>query len=388
MTSSNNDQNNKKIRRTSTSGVSLSNSIPTHTHVQTMLRLRSVTKTVRGDSSEAGAGVKNHPFEKVQQPKRNPFAPPLPLVLLLLWCTAQAFWDFQKLMNKNVGVMRQRRSSTTSLRANASIPRNSTLSPSEKKACPALPDRLLRHNGNLLSPPLIPLSQQDVKNQMKYRKRDRMGTMGDIILTCPSHHRSRVDEHGRVRTVQTDPTMKACRGILKKYHSKAVYKHVKHCLTILKDTGITPRLLYSDDATLTLVEEDKGFLTMRNSPIPVDFDRQLRRILCILRKHNMVHRDVTHPNFVIDEITGMLYIIDFGDAYVATPELTFNWRNIQNLFTIWWNRYDEEARVEKFIADTLPDIRGDRQWRPPAHQWTSLEQNKIGSLLLSKELLK
>jgi hypothetical protein len=356
-----------------------------------MLRFRNTANAARkkGDTSSVGAGVKERQFASVlHRNKCNRFAPPLPLVLLILWCASQSFWDFQRLMKKNLGRMQHNRSSATSLRADGSNPRNSTLSLLGTSTCPPLPDRMLHRHVDLLSPPLIPLSQQDVENQMKYREKNRMGTMGDTILTCHSHHRSRVDEHGRIRTMQTDPTMKECRGILKEYQSKAVYQHVKRCLTILNDTGIAPRLLYSDDAKLTLVEEDKGFLTMRNSPIPIDFDRQLRRILCILRQHSMVHRDVTHPNFVIDEITGMLYIIDFGDAYVGTRELTFNWRNLQNLFTIWWNQYDEERRVEEFIADVLPDIRGDRQWKPPAHLWTSLEQNKVGLRLLSRELLK
>jgi serine/threonine protein kinase len=150
--------------------------------------------------------------------------------------------------------------------------------------------------------------------------------------------------------------------------------------------------LYSDDATNTLVEEDKGWLSMRNSPIPVDFDQQLRRMLCILRQHSVVHRDVTYSNFLIDEITGMIYLIDFGDAFVADggwwePQ-NYNWRNMQNLFTMWARSYDEEARFEDFIDTTIPEVRGDRQWRPPAHKWNSLGENKIGSLFLSKELLK
>lgn len=354
-----------------------------------MLRLRSTRKAARFE--EIGA-IEVKESNSKRQRTNNPYAPPLPLVLLVLWCSLQSCWNFKKLMQKNLGSFQEQKqqeySTTSNIRANNGSHPNNSVSTSSTTTCPPLPDRLLHHHVDLLSPPLVPLTQQDIKQQMKYRKKDRLGTMGDVILTCPSHHRSRVDELGRIRTMQTDPSLRSCRGILKQYQSGAVYQHVKRCLTMLEDTGIVPRLLYSDDSTLTLVEEDKGFLTMRNSPIPVDFDQQLRRILCILRHHSIVHRDVTHPNFVIDEITGMLYIIDFGDAYVGTLESRFNWRNIQNLFNIWWNQYDEEARMDEFIADTIPEIRGNRQWRPPAHQWTSLSQNKMGSLLLSKELLK
>lgn len=372
---------------------------------------------------------------------RNPYAPPLPLILLVVWCVVQSCCNFQTLMKKNLGLVQQqqqqpqqqrkKRSSSVSattttttafLRSTTSgtgnIESNSsqvnmmstttaTTTPSPP-ACPSLPDRLLHHHVDLLSPPLVPLTSKEVQQQKKLRKRDRLGTMGDSILLCPSHHRSRVDPNdGRIRTPENDPLLQSCRGIVKHYQSRSVYEHVKRCLTVLHDTGIAPRLLYSDDATLTLVEEDKGFLTMRNSPIPVDFDQQLRRILCILRQHSMVHRDVTYPNFIIDEVTGMIYIIDFGDAYLGPSQFssntvgtssqqsttissstTWNWRNIQNLFNIWWNNYDEEARLEEFIAKTIPEVRGTRQWRPPAHQWTSLTQNKMGALLLSKELLK
>jgi serine/threonine protein kinase len=163
-------------------------------------------------------------------------------------------------------------------------------------------------------------------------------------------------------------------------------------LTLLKDTGIVPRLLYADDTTNTLVEEDKGWLSMRNSPIPLDFDQQLRRILCLLRQNRIVHRDMTYPNFVIDEITGMIYLIDFGDSFTWYggwyETQNCNWRNLQNLFTIWARGYDEEKYLEDFIDATIPEITGDRQWRPPAHTWTSLNQNKIGSLFIAKELLK
>ncbi|KAG7349734.1 phosphotransferase enzyme family protein [Nitzschia inconspicua] len=336
---------------------------------------------------------------KPQRRDRNPYAPPLPLLLLIVWCIIQSYWNFQSLMKKNLGLELQDQLSTPSLRTNTGFSTNSTslmtshsLS-STMTSCPALPDRLLHHHADLLSPPLLPLTHQDVQQQMKLRKRDRMGTMGDSILLCPSHFRSRVDPNGRIRTIENDPLMKSCRGIMKQYQSPAVYRHVKRCLTLLNGTGIAPRLLYSDDATLTLVEEDKGFLTMRNSPIPVDFDQQLRRILCILRHYSIVHRDLTYPNFVIDEVTGMLYIIDFGDSHVGAGANEragdyWNWRNVQNLFNIWWNSYDEEARMEEFITKTIPEIRGSRQWRPPTHQWTSLSQNKMGSLLLSRELVK
>jgi Phosphotransferase enzyme family len=358
-----------------------------------MLRLRSIPSAARlkgnpfrEDATEESAAAD---IRKQAQPqKKNPYVPPLPLVLLVLWCTVRSYWNFRHLMQKNLGLEHRKQQPTSLLRANNGSSGNSTHPATTH--CPSLPDRLLHHHANLLSPPLTPLTTEQVQQQMKYRKRDRMGTMGDSILTCPNHHRSRVDPNGRIRTMENDPFLTLCRGILKQYQSRAVYQHVKRCLTLLNDTGIAPRLVYTDDDTLTLVEEDKGFLTMRNSPIPVDFDQQLRRILCILRQHSIIHRDLTYPNFIIDEVTGMLYIIDFGDAHVGTTDDNeyWNWRNVQNLFNIWWSDYDEETRMEEFIADTIPEVQGSRQWRPPAHQWSSLNQNKMGAMLLSKELLK
>jgi hypothetical protein len=101
---------------------------------------------------------------------------------------------------------------------------------------------------------------------------------------------------------------------------------------------------------------------------------------------------MTYPNFVIDEITGMIYLIDFGDSFTWYggwyETRNYNLRNLQNLFTIWARGYDEEKYLEDFIDVTVPEITGDRQWRPPAHTWTSLNQNKIGSLFIAKELLK
>jgi hypothetical protein len=372
-----------------------------------MLRLRQLPPLAtnnEGAIPSSNIAAANAIKGKKQLKARNPCAPPLPLVLLVLWCSFRSVWNFHVLMEKNFGQEDKQQPAVTlppRLRAgNIDATTLMTNDNNQTAKCPNLPERLLHHHVDLLSLPVFPLTKDDVQSQMKLMIRNRLGTMGDIIMTCPDHHRSRVDPYGRIKTTYADThtpqtSSPICRGIVKHYKHRSVYDHVKRILTTLEHTGIVPRLLYSDDSSLTLVEEDKGFLTMRNSPIPVDFDVQLRRILCILRKHAIVHRDLTYPNFIIDEVTGMIYIIDFGDAVMWDNTNhgwlqwdNFNWRNLHNLFMIWLRKYDEEERLEAFIADTIPEITGDRQWRPPTRQWTSLNQNKIGSLLLAKELVK
>jgi hypothetical protein len=364
-----------------------------------MLRIRNVSKTTASNGSpssqkDVSPGALHNAVSSPQRVK-NSYTPPLPLVLLLVWCMFQSIRNFQFLIHKNLNLDSQQfiapTTTTTSLRAGASVAKDTH----NHTKCPDLPDRLLHHHTDLVSPPLIPLTKEEVKRQRSLMIKARLGTMGDVVLACPDHHRSRVDSYGRIRTSYSGSTSthsQVCRGILKIYQSKVVYRHVKRCLTLLQGTGIAPRILYSDDATHTLVEEDQGWLTMRNSPIPVDFDQQLRRILCILRQHSIVHRDLTYPNIVIDEVTGKLSIIDMGDAFVAIDGWynwqNYNWRNLQNLWNIWWHQYDEEAKLEDLITRTIPEITGDRQWRPPVRHWESLSQNKIGSLLLGRELLK
>lgn len=251
--------------------------------------------------------------------------------------------------------------------------------------CPPLPDRLARKSQ---PPPLIPITKDQVDKQREIMTMTRFGTMGDTILQCPAVSSSNLETE--------------CRGVLKIYRSRTVYEHVKRTLTILADTGIVPRVLYSDDTTNTLVEESMGEVTMMNSPIPVDFDEQLRRIFCILRQHKVVHRDVKYTNIVINDVTGMLFLIDFGDAFLGTEggvlanlfpspsqqkDRPFNWRNMVNLINILIFNYDEERVMEDFIAKTRPKVLGRRQWRPKPWKFTSHAQMKVGTRFLGQELL-
>lgn len=253
--------------------------------------------------------------------------------------------------------------------------------------------------------------------------------------------------HHPDHTTSSSSSSPLCYGVLKIFRSKVVYEHTKRCLTLLQNEDFVPRLLYSNDTTLTIVEEDRGQLTMMNAPIPMDFDQQIHRMICRLRQYyRIIHRDITYTNFVIDPKTGFISLIDFGDAFVAIDEETevglltgtnlmanaksgpadnnsnnniilrieppptkrvrysssspssllcwwsnrsnWNGRNMVNLFNIWLYSYDEEARVSQFIQDTIPHIHGTRQWRPPPQRLdiNTIDELKTVSLLLKQKL--
>jgi serine/threonine protein kinase len=307
------------------------------------------------------------------------------IAIIILLLARRSTSNLHHLINKNLG-LQQRGDVLSNSRHNNTTTTTTALLRKRRQhfnatiICPSLPDRLMNSYDNY-GKHIIPqrsldallLSNDEVDRQRLIMKKMKHGTMGDIILKCPSS------------TLISLPS--SCRGILKVYKSNTVYQHVKYCLTLLKDTGIVPRILYSNDTTQTIVEEEKGQYTMRSyysksnlkknhkhkksttSPtIPIDFDQQLRRILCLLQQYSVIHRDITDANFIIDDDTGMMSIIDFGDAYVVYESANYNWRNIQNLFMIWWNNYLENQRMEEFItiikSQLMKGIR--KQWRPPS----------------------
>lgn len=367
-----------------------------------MLRFRSITRRSSIEATESDVHSE-HLLEEKQGKTRRRNAwtpPPLPLILIVAWCIVQSTWNFQFVLSKNLGLLDDRKATSGSNLRVASKSKSDSLPPAlegdqtnndSADVCPPLPDRLLHW---AKPPQLIPLTKDEVEEQRRIMTKTNFGTMGDSILRCPPTKPSVLSSTRR--NAETD-----CRGILKTYRSKVVYEHVKRALTILADTRIVPRILFSDDATRTLVEESMGQVTMMNSPIPVDFDQQLRRILCILRQHKVIHRDLTFPNFVVDEVSGMIFLIDFGDAFLGVDggimanvfpssqeqDRPFNWRNLVNLLNIWLSNYDEEVRLEEFIAFTQPKVHGERQWRPKPWKWTSHRQMKEGSLFLAQELL-
>jgi serine/threonine-protein kinase RIO1 len=144
-----------------------------------------------------------------------------------------------------------------------------------------------------------------------------------------------------------------------------------------------------------MVEEDMGRVTMLNSPIPDDFDVQLRRIRCLLQHHQILHRDLTWQNLILNQDTGKLYVIDFGDAFVWNGFSSWggnnNWssRNVENLFNIWWKHYDEERQLEWLISETRLEVKGDRLWKPPStiYRYNSIAQNRAGAALLVNQVL-
>lgn len=180
--------------------------------------------------------------------------------------------------------------------------------------CPPLPKRL-QHEKPL---PLERMTKEEMENQIQnYMDQNEFGTTGNKILTCRQHN------------------VHFCRGVVKIYRTKAMYFQVKRCLTMLENTGITSRILFADDETGTMVEEDMGEITLMNSPVPWDYKEQMHRIQCILQQHAIIHRDFNFRNIIANQETGMIHIIDFGDAVVWqgglwNPE-NYNWRNLQNV---------------------------------------------------------
>jgi hypothetical protein len=213
-------------------------------------------------------------------------------------------------------------------------------------SCPQLPLLL----ANVRPEPLVPMTREELENQIEIMVPTNH-TGGNLVLQCPNL----TEEH-------TTP----CRGVVKVFRSESTYQHVKRCLTILKDAEITARLLYSDEETLTLVEEEIALSTLWEAPIPRNFDMQLIYIRCILLNYSVVHRDFTAPNFVVHPTTGKLYIIDFSDAFAWDDQWMSSGRNLVNLFNIWWKWHDEDSQRHVLVDTTKPMVKGDMQWKRPA----------------------
>jgi hypothetical protein len=295
---------------------------------------------------------------------------------------------FYRMLVRNMTVIHSQQSSSSSsssknsLRSNNHQNGESVLLEShvDSGVCPPLPSRLQEFAHKIETAPFQKLTEGDFQRQLPTMLDSRnSGTTGNRILVCP----------------QQPVHYKPCTGVVKVYRYPSVYFHVKYCLTLLQNTGIVPRILYADDATHTLVEEDLGRVTMMNSKIPLDFDLQLRRIRCILQRHRIIHRDITWRNFIVDMEAGFITIIDFGDAFLWGGDneddeddernILYGWRNMINLFNLWWRNYSEERRLEDLIEDTKPHLTGERIWKPE-HRWTSMMQNRVGALLLTQQM--
>lgn len=271
---------------------------------------------------------------------------------------------------------------------------NATIDEQTPMMCSPLPARLQ----NVKPIPLETISKEQMEYQIQnYMDENEFGTTGNRILTCRQHN------------------VHFCRGVVKIYRSKAMYHQVKRCLTMLKDANITSRILYADDETGTMVEEDMGEVTLMNSPVPYDYKEQLHRIQCILQQHSIIHRDFNFRNFIANQVTGKINIIDFGDAVVWEGGLwnmqNYNWRNLQNvcvhgcimmthfaflsfqtdsdfsfskllisklflfgycnpdqLFSLWWRRHDSEDQFRIMFEVAEPMLKGKRIWRQPVQQ--------------------
>jgi tRNA A-37 threonylcarbamoyl transferase component Bud32 len=277
-------------------------------------------------------------------PKRR--FPPLHIATAISICfTLDFFFGLayrlsQNLPNHNALLIRGGKSRETIPKANFTT------------SCPSLPGRL----ENITIPkPLVPLSKEQLESQVvKHMILEEHGTTGSKILTCRRDVKLSSEE---------------CRGVLKIYRSKSIYRHVKRCLRLLEKSGMTSRILYTDDENKIMVEEDLGSLTMMNSPVPFDYAPQLRRIHCILQEHSIIHRDFNFRNFIVDPSTGYIRIIDFGDAVIwqgsSRNTENFQLRNLENLFSLWWKSYDAQAELDGMVEIADPMIFGDRLWKPP-----------------------
>ncbi len=214
--------------------------------------------------------------------------------------------------------------------------------------CPALAVRFTHFH----SEPLVPMTRQELEHQIELMVPISNHTSSNLILQCP-------------RPDQNNDDSPPCRGILKVFRSEVMYRHVKRCLKILQDSVITSRILYSDDHTMTLVEEELASATLWDAPIPRDFDVQLLYIRCILLKHSIVHRDFTAANFMVHQNTGKVYVIDFSDAFIWDDEWTSSSRNLINLFNIWWKWHDEDDQRQELVELTKRMRVGDMRWKKP-----------------------
>ena len=200
--------------------------------------------------------------------------------------------------------------------------------------CPDLPERLSKLENQQPAKEYI-LSKAEVEDQLKIMVPNHVGTTGNQVFLCPA-----------VDNAASAPPR--CRGVVKIYRWKHVYHHVKRCHKILEPYGIVPNILFADDESKLMVEENLG-RTISTSLLPEDFEGQLRRLLCIFRKEKIIHRDLNWQNVVVNEETGKVYLIDLGDAFVWTTDghrENYMLRNLINLFNIWWKGKLKSAHSE------------------------------------------
>jgi len=312
--------------------------------------------TRRSTGTGTGAGKGNGPSTSAW---RRPSTRPdrlfrITLIVLGVWSMVQSIVNAFALASMN---FKGETPGSFALRGTATT--TTTTTTSEHLECPALPERL--QTMAMGRPPYSPvqLTKEEVDHQLQIMIPNKVGTTGNQVFVCPANKQQK-------NSTAADDDTTECRGVVKVYRSRAVYHHVKRCLLLLaEDTTsyVTSPILYADDASATMVEANAG-PAMSISTWPDDFEPQLRRIMCLLRRQHMIHRDLNWQNFVVDETTGRIYIIDFGDAFVwqsqpgDTEEEGGAWRNWQNyqrrnlvnLFNIWWKQHDEQQQLEDLIA--------------------------------------
>lgn len=241
--------------------------------------------------------------------------------------------------------------------------------------CPALPARLYFDHRK----PFVPMTREELDEQLGSMISVNHTTGGNTILQCPLNF-WRPEDDGDDEPLLVDPhkdSQSHCRGVVKIFQSRSIYHHAKRCLELLQDSGITARLLYSDDESLTLVEEQISPYPLWDAPVPFDVGTQLLNIRCILLQHSILHRDFTANNFIVDPIGGKLFVIDFSDAFVGDDRWWTSWRNLVNLFNVWWKWHDEDAQRHELTHETKMLLKKGNVWEPPRQhkRWEPSEED-------------
>jgi len=90
------------------------------------------------------------------------------------------------------------------------------------------------------------------------------------------------------------------------------YENEKFWLIKLKDSGITPELIFYDDLKEILVTKYVGEkLCFEN--MPENYQDQLKNIIKILKDYNCRHNDIKNEELTV--LNNKIYLIDFGWAF-------------------------------------------------------------------------
>jgi len=145
--------------------------------------------------------------------------------------------------------------------------------------------------------PVVSMTKSELQAQIPHMQPTRLGTTGNQVLRCRK---------------DVSSTTTPCRGVVKIYSQHRVYHHVKRIYQKIEEDQrnkselvfvYAPRMLYFDDATHTMVEEDLGPpMRLAKNKLPSDWEIQIRLLHCaLLLQHSLLHRDWTDVNILISK---------------------------------------------------------------------------------------